>query len=164
MSEGDDPAANRAGASEAVEAAAASAKVRELSFLEILKMPEVRAATIGTFIIMLGYGIVSPVLPSYAKTFGVGYDAVGLLIAGFSFTRLLADPFCGRVIDRIGERATSVVGAVIVGVSSIAAGLAPTFPLLLVFRSLGGIGSAVFFAALLSYLLRSIPPERTDRR
>jgi MFS family permease len=162
MSEGDDPVANRTDASDAAEASS-STKGRELGFLEILRMPEVRAATIGTFIIMLGYGIVSPVLPSYAKTFGVGYDAVGLLIAGFSFTRLLADPFCGRVIDRLGERATSVVGAVIVGVSSIAAGLAPTFPLLLVFRSLGGIGSAVFFAALLSYLLRSIPPERTGR-
>jgi MFS family permease len=69
----------------------------------------------------------------------------------------------GRFIDRYGERAMVTLGAVIVGVSSIAAGLAPTFPLLLVFRSAGGVGSALFFAALLSYLLRSIPPERSGR-
>jgi MFS transporter, ACDE family, multidrug resistance protein len=134
-----------------------------LSFLEIFRMPEVRAATVGTFVVMLGYGIVSPVLPNYARSFGVGYDAVGLLIAGFSFARLVADPFCGRVIDRFGERRTSAGGAAIVGVSSIAAGLAPTFPLLLLFRSLGGVGSAVFFAAMLSFLLRTVPPERTGR-
>lgn len=135
----------------------------DLGFREILQMPEVRAAMAGTFVIMLGFGIVSPVLPNYAKTFGVGYDAVGLLIAGFSFARLIADPFVGKYVDRYGERVTSTIGAVIVGVSSIAAGLAPTFTLLLIFRSIGGMGSALFFAALLSYLLRTIPPERTGR-
>jgi MFS family permease len=135
----------------------------ELGWREILRMPEVRAATIGTFVVMLGYGIVSPVLPNYARSFGVGYDAVGLLIAGFSFTRLAADPFVGRFVDRHGERAMSALGAVIVGLTSFAAGLAPTFPLLLVFRSLGGAGSALFFAALVSFLLRTIPPERTGR-
>ena len=118
---------------------------------------------LGTFVIMLGYGILSPVLPNYAKSFGVGYDAVGLLISSFSFARLVADPFVGRYIDRYGERAMSTLGAVWVGVSSFAAALAPTFPLLVLFRALGGIGSALFFASLLSFLLRSIPSRRTGR-
>jgi MFS transporter, ACDE family, multidrug resistance protein len=132
-------------------------------FIDILRMREVRAATVGTFVIMLGFGIVSPVLPNYARSFGVGYDAVGLLVAGFSFARLIADPFCGRFIDRYGERRMSTLGAVIVGVTSIAAGLAPNFTLLLIFRSVGGLGSAVFFAALLSFLLRVVPSERQGR-
>lgn len=130
---------------------------------DILRIPEIRAAMLGTFVIMLGYGILSPVLPNYAKSFGVGYDAVGLLIASFSFARLVADPFVGRYIDRYGERAMSTLGAVWVGVSSFAAALAPTFPLLVLFRALGGIGSALFFASLLSFLLRSIPSRRTGR-
>jgi MFS family permease len=118
---------------------------------------------VGTFVIMLGFGILSPVLPTYARTFGVGRDAVGLLISSFSLTRLVADPFVGRYIDRHGERSMTMLGAVIVGVSSVASGLAPTFTLLVLFRSLGGIGSALFFAALFSFLLRSIPPERSGR-
>jgi MFS family permease len=134
-----------------------------LRFVDILKMREVRAATVGTFVIMLGFGIVSPVLPNYARSFGVGYDAVGLLVAGFSFARLIADPFCGRFIDRYGERRMSALGAVSVGITSIAAGLAPNFTLLLIFRSVGGLGSAVFFAALLSFLLRAVPSERSGR-
>jgi MFS transporter, DHA1 family, multidrug resistance protein len=135
----------------------------ELGFLDVLRIPEVRAAVVGMFVIMLGFGIVSPVLPGYGRSFGVGRDAVGLMISGFAFMRLVSDPFVGRFIDRRGERAMVTLGAVIVGVSSIAAGLAPTFPLLLVLRSAGGVGSAMFFAALLSYLLRSIPPERSGR-
>jgi MFS family permease len=115
------------------------------------------------FVIMLGFGIVSPVLPGYGRSFGVGQSAVGLLISGFAFMRLVSDPFVGRFIDRRGERSMVTLGAVIVGASSVTAGLAPSFPLLLLFRSAGGVGSAMFFAALLSYLLRTIPPERSGR-
>jgi MFS family permease len=135
----------------------------EPGFREVLRIPEVRATMVGTFVIMLGFGILFPILPSYARSFDVGYDAVGLLIAGFSFARLVADPFVGRFIDRHGERAMTTLGAVAVGVSSIAAGLAPSFPLLVLFRSVGGVGSALFFAALLSFLLRTIPAERSGR-
>ena len=134
-----------------------------LGIREVLRIPEIRAAMLGTFVIMLGFGILAPVLPNYARSFGVGYDSVGLLISAFSFARLVADPFVGRFIDRYGERAMSTWGAAWVGLSSIAAGLAPTFPLLVIFRALGGVGSALFFAALLSFLLRSIPTERTGR-
>ena len=130
---------------------------------DVLRIPEIRAAMLGTFVIMLGFGILAPVLPNYARSFGVGYDSVGLLISAFSFARLVSDPFVGRYIDRFGERAMSTLGAVWVGVSSFAAALAPTFPLLVLFRALGGVGSALFFASLLSFLLRSIPSQRTGR-
>jgi len=138
-------------------------QAEQIRIRDMLRQPELRAAMLGTFVIMLGYGILSPVLPNYAHSFGVGYESVGLLISAFSFTRLVADPFVGRFIDRYGERSMSTIGAVWVGVSSVAAALAPTFPLLVIFRGLGGIGSALFFASLLSFLLRSIPPSRTGR-
>ena len=138
-------------------------QAEQIRIRDVLRQPEIRAAMLGTFVIMLGYGILSPVLPNYAHSFGVGYDSIGLLISAFSFTRLVADPFVGRFIDRYGERSMSTLGAVWVGLSSIAAGLAPTFPLLVIFRGLGGVGSALFFASLLSFLLRSIPSNRTGR-
>ncbi len=118
---------------------------------------------VGTFVIMLGFGILSPVLPRYARSFGVGYDAVGVLIASFSLTRLVFDPFTGRIVDRFGERVVVTAGAVVVGVSSALAAFAPSFLLLVVFRAAGGAGSAVFFAALLSYLLRTVPKDRVGR-
>lgn len=139
------------------------ARAEELGIRGILRLPEIRAAMLGTFVVMLGFGILAPVLPNYARSFGVGYDAVGLLISAFSFARLVSDPFVGRYIDRYGERAMTMLGSVWVGVSSVAAGLAPTFPMLVLFRALGGIGSALFFAALLSFLLRTIPPENSGR-
>jgi ACDE family multidrug resistance protein len=138
-------------------------QAEQVRIRDLLRTREIRAAMLGTFVIMLGYGILSPVLPNYAHSFGVGYESVGLLISAFSFTRLVADPFVGRFIDRYGERSMSTLGAIWVGVSSVAAAMAPTFPLLVIFRGVGGIGSALFFASLLSFLLRSIPPSRTGR-
>jgi MFS family permease len=132
-------------------------------FRDIVRIPEIRAAMLGTFVIMMGFGILSPVLPRYARSFGVGFDAVGVLVASFSLTRLVFDPFTGRLIHRYGERSMASFGAVIVGVTSVAAGFAPNFPLLVSFRAAGGAGSAVFFAAILSFLLRTIPTDRIGR-
>ena len=128
---------------------------------DILRIPEIRAAMLGTFVIMLGHGILSPVLPNYAKSFGVGYDAVGLLISSFSFARLVADPFVGRYIDRYGERAMSTLGAVVGGVVVRGGPRADVPAPRVVPRA--GRGSALFFASLLSFLLRSIPSRRTGR-
>lgn len=130
---------------------------------EIVRVPEVRAALVGTFVIMLGFGILYPILPLYARSFGVGYDAVGLLAASFALTRLVFDLVAGRVVDRIGERRTATAGALVVGASSGAAALAPTFELLVVLRAVGGAGSALFFAAMLSYLLKVAPEGRVGR-
>jgi ACDE family multidrug resistance protein len=135
----------------------------DLGYRDIVRIPEIRAALLGTFVIMLGFGIVAPILPLYARTFGVSLDAVGVLIAAFSITRLAVDPFTGRIIDRIGERASVVAGAVVVGATTALAARAPNFPSLVVFRGLGGAGSAVFFAGLLSYMLRVVPSDRIGR-
>src|SRR6266511_4309134 len=135
----------------------------ELGYRDILRIPEIRAAVVGTFVIMMGFGIVSPILPLYARSFGVSLDAVGVLIAAFSVTRLAVDPFTAVIIGRLGERAAVVVGAAVVGATTALAAVAPTFPLLVVFRGAGGAGSAVFFAGLFSFLLRSVPGDRVGR-
>jgi predicted MFS family arabinose efflux permease len=135
----------------------------ELGYRDILRIPEIRASLVGTFVIMMGFGIVSPILPLYARSFGVSLDAVGVLIAAFSLTRLAVDPFTAAIIDRLGERTTVVVGAVVVGATTALAAVAPTFPLLVVFRGAGGAGSAVFFAGSLSFLLRAVPADRVGR-
>lgn len=136
---------------------------RRVRILDILRIPAIRVVVLVTFVIMLGYGILSPVLPLYARSFGVGYDAVGVLVAAFGFARLLFDLVAGPLVDRFGERALATIGAGVVGVSSALAAVAPNFTLLVVFRGAGGAGSAVFFAALMSYLLRTAPREQMGR-
>lgn len=64
------------------------------------------------FIDLLGFGMVLPLLPIYAKAFGVhasGWE-IGLLMASFSAMTFLFAPLWGRVSDQIGRRPVLVVG------------------------------------------------------
>jgi MFS family permease len=125
--------------------------------------PAVRVIIPIVFVVMLGFGIVVPILPLFARSFGVGYGAAGLLISVFAFTRLVAGPVAGPLVDRLGERVCAASGVTIVGVSSVLTGLAPSFPLAVAFRGAGGSGSALLFTALMSYLLKTVPKDRMGR-
>src|SRR6266516_3326364 len=135
----------------------------KVSLRLILSDPAVRVVLLMIFVIMLGFGIVAPILPLYARSFGVSYKAASLLISAFAFTRLITDPFSGRIVDRFGERLSAMAGVLIVGVSSFLAGLPSSFRLVVLLRAAGGAGSSVLFSALYSYLLRVVPRDRMAR-
>jgi MFS transporter, DHA1 family, multidrug resistance protein len=115
------------------------------------------------FLILFGAGLVLPILPLYAGSFGVGYAQAGLLVASYSFARLVCDLAAGIVVDRWGERASGAAGLALTTAGALLTGLAPTFPLALAFWASAGAGSAVVFAAMYSYLLKVVPKERMGR-
>ena len=106
------------------------------------------------FCVALGFGIVVPAVPLFALQFGVGTTAAGAVVSAFALMRLLSGLAGGRLVDRVGERAALLAGLGVVAVSSLLAGLAVSYPQLLVLRGVGGIGSAVFTIAATSLLLR----------
>jgi len=140
-----------------------SALPEKVTLRTILSDRPVRIVMLIVFVIMLGFGIIAPILPLYARSFGVGYDAAGLLISSFAFTRLGFDLVAGPIVDRYGERLAATSGVIFVGVSSLATALAPNFTLAVVFRGAGGAGSSILFAALYSYLLKMVPKDRMAR-
>lgn len=128
-----------------------------------LKSAEFRAVIGVSLLIMFGFGLIVPTLPLFAKRFGVGEAGVGLLLTVFAATRLAADFVAGNLIDRYGERTMAAVGAAIVGLSSILAGAAPNYPLLVVLRGLGGVGSAFFLGALMAHLIGMVSGQERGR-
>lgn len=125
--------------------------------------PAVLPAAAVSIVVALGFGLVAPVLPLYARSFDVAAAQVGLLISAFAFVRLVSDLPAGRLVGRVGAARATALGTAIVAVSSAAAGLAPTFALLVLFRGLGGAGSALFSTGLMSYLLAVVPSARMGR-
>ena len=114
-------------------------------------------------VIALGYGVVSPVLPQYARNFGVSISAATFVITAFAAMRLCFAPPTGLLIQRLGERRVYVSGILIVAVTTGACAFAQTYWQLLVFRSLGGIGSTMFFVSALGLMIRISPEDARGR-
>lgn len=110
------------------------------------------------FFVMLGFGVVVPVLPVFVREFDVGYLEVGAVVSAFALMRLAMTPFTGWLIDRVGERTMLGVGVGIVAVSSALVGLADSYPAVLILRGAGGIGSALFSVSAMSLLLAASSP------
>lgn len=66
------------------------------------------------FIDLLGFGMVLPLLPIYAKSFGVEEKGwvIGVLMASFSAMTFIFAPLWGRASDRVGRRPVLIVGLV----------------------------------------------------
>lgn len=107
------------------------------------------------FFVMVGFGVVVPVLPVYVRSFGVGNAEVGAVVSAFALLRFISSPFCGRLIDLAGERAILSIGIGIVALSSGLVGIAQNYPELLVLRGIGGIGSALFTVSAMTLLIGS---------
>ncbi|MDP9068007.1 MAG: MFS transporter [Actinomycetota bacterium] len=115
------------------------------------------------FLVLAGLGVVFPVMPLFVRSFGVGYDGVGVFIGAFGFMRLFGDLIGGAIVDRKGERWTAVAGMALLAVCATATGLAPNYALALMSWAIAGVGSAVSFAALFSYVVKVAPKDRVGR-
>jgi len=124
---------------------------------------EVAVLAAVAFAVAVGFGIVAPALPVFARHFGVGRTAAGAVISAFAFMRFVSALGGGRLVDRLGERVVLATGIGIVALSSAMAGLAQSYAQLLVLRAVGGIGSAMFTVSALSLVLRVAGPELRGR-
>ncbi len=115
------------------------------------------------FFVMVGFGVVIPILPVFVRTFGVGYTEVGAVVSAFALVRLVASPFVGKLIDWGGERTILAIGIGIVAVSSALVGLAQSYPEVLLLRGAGGVGSAMFSISAMSLLLGTTAPSMRGR-
>ena len=117
---------------------------------------EVYVLGLIAFCVMVGFGVLVPVLPVFARSFGVGNFEVGAVISAFALMRLVWSPVCARLIDAWGERVVMATGIYIVAVSSGLAGISHSYVQLLLLRGLGGIGSAMFTVSAFTLLLTSV--------
>ena len=128
-----------------------------------LRRPEFRNLLAISITVALGFGMIVPILPIYARSFGVTLAAIGLVQFVFGTTRFSFGLVGGLVVDRFGERACTIAGLLIVSASSFAIAYADSFAELVLARGSGGAGSALFVAGLMNRVLRIIEPEAMGR-
>lgn len=105
-------------------------------------------------IVILGFNVISPVLPQYALSFSVPVAVTGWAVSAFAIARIFMDMPAGVLADRFGRKRNMVIGLVLVIISSLAAGSAPTFLWLVAGRAVQGLGSALYMTAATAWLAR----------
>nr|BCX01078.1 MAG: tetracycline resistance MFS efflux pump [Bacteroidota bacterium] len=111
---------------------------------------------------LIGFGIVLPLLPFYARRYGATELEVGLLYSIYSLMQFLFVPLWGRLSDRIGRRPViliSVAGSVF---SYTLFALARSVELLFLARMFAGVAGANLAVAQ-AYIADVTPPEARSR-
>ncbi len=111
------------------------------------------------FVVMLGYGIVIPILPFYIESMGAGGTELGLLVASYAVMRLICGPIWGGLSDRIGRKPILMVGILGYAVTMVWFGLATQLWMLFAARILSGILSSATAPTTMAYISDSTPEK-----
>ena len=124
---------------------------------------EVSILVAASFFVAVGFGIVLPAIPVFAKSFGVNNAAIGLMVSAFAITRFASGLISGTLVDKFGERAVFSSGVFMVALFTFLAGLSQSYEQLLFFRAAGGLGSSMFSVAAGSVIMRSVDDANRGR-
>src|SRR5437867_5587253 len=114
------------------------------------------------FIDLVGFGIVLPLLPYYAESYGATALAVGLLSTSYSLMQFLFTPLWGRLSDRYGRRPLILLSLAGSCIGFLVFGLAPNLVVLFVGRMLAGIAGAII-PTTNAYIADVTTPENRAR-
>ncbi|MDQ3404835.1 MAG: MFS transporter [Actinomycetota bacterium] len=124
---------------------------------------EVWVLVAANFLIAIGFGLVAPALPTFARSFDVSVTAASIVVSAFAVARLLFAPVSGRLVTRLGERRVYLTGLLIVAASTGACAFAGEYWQLVVLRGLGGVGSTMFTVSGIGLLVRLTPAALRGR-
>lgn len=111
----------------------------------------------------LGFGVMSPVLPVYARTFGVSGFLIGLVVSSLAIVRLVTMPVCGRLMRLVGPRELAIAGSALVTITTFLVGVAQSYWGVLIWRGLTGLGSGLVTVTTLSILFTVTPAHMRGR-
>ncbi|MDX9723040.1 MAG: MFS transporter, partial [Myxococcota bacterium] len=115
---------------------------------------------IGTFLTALAGSTINLGLPELSREYEAGLVESRWVIQSFMLTVGVLLLIAGRAADIFGHRRLYLIGFSLFGVASLACGMAPSFSMLIVFRILQGVGSAMVMATGPALLTTNVPKSR----
>jgi len=104
------------------------------------------------FLVMVGFGIVIPILPFFIEKLGGGALSLGIFMSAYSIMQFFFAPIWGRLSDRIGRRPVLLIGISGYGLTFFLFGFANNLPLLIAIRAVSGMVSSATLPTAMAYL------------
>jgi len=114
-------------------------------------------------VVMLGYSLAMPLLPFYIELFGVGGRELGWLVSTYSLMQLICAPIWGVLSDRYGRKPILAIGVLGYTITLFLFGLAQSFLMLFLARSLSGILSSATMPTAMAYISENSPQEEKSK-
>jgi multidrug resistance protein len=115
------------------------------------------------FLVMIGFGIIIPVLPFYAEEMGASPTQLGLLMAVYSLMQLIFAPFWGKLSDRIGRKPIMMIGIAGLSLSFFMQAMATELWMLFAARIIGGMLSSANMPTAMAYVADITTPENRGK-
>ncbi|MCF8241220.1 MAG: MFS transporter [Melioribacteraceae bacterium] len=115
------------------------------------------------FIDLLGFGILIPILPTFAsKQLGISDFGIGAVVAIYSLMQFLFNPVLGKISDRIGRRPIILISLLTTAVSYLIFSISSSFLILFLSRLLAGLGGSNIGVAQ-AYIADITPKEQRSK-
>jgi MFS family permease len=102
---------------------------------------------VPAFLVFLGFGFVSPVLPIYVESFDISHRWVGLVLSAQAFGMLISDLPNGLLLRRLGHKRAMLLGIGALVLARLAFSWAGSVPELIIYRLLSGFGMSLYGVA-----------------
>jgi len=108
-------------------------------------------------VVMLGYGMVMPIMPFLIEKLGAGGQELGWLVSTYSLMQLVCAPLWGILSDRSGRKPIIAIGVLGYAITLFLFGLATEFWMLFLVRTLAGILSSATMPTSMAYISDHVP-------
>ncbi|WP_062352374.1 MFS transporter [Bacillus kwashiorkori] len=115
------------------------------------------------FLVMVGFGIIIPVIPFYAEKLGADATELGLLMAVYSLMQFIFSPLWGKVSDKIGRKPVIMIGISGLALSFFLMAISTKLWMLFLARIVGGLLSAANMPTVTAYVADVTSPENRSK-
>ena len=122
------------------------------------------AAMMGVVLVSLDVSVVNVALDAFRRAFVVRLDGLQWVLNVYTLTYAVLLLSAGALSDRLGSRAVFMIGSAVFTSASLLCGLAPSFTLLLIARTVQGVGAALLVPSSMALLQQTFPDAKARAR
>ncbi len=118
----------------------------------VLKYKQLSILCFAVFVSMIGFGLIMPFLPIYARDFGASRTQIGLMLGLFSIIKIFVAPLGGKAADMYGRKPIMVGGMFLYVIVMFLFGTAGSVTEVLIYRAGQGAASGLVWPVAMAFI------------